>query len=148
LTPSHAPPLSLSSHEQGTTNNAEAPSSLPSCMPPPLSLLHKQGTTNNAPAPSSALPPQLPLLLLHERGAINDVKVPSPLPSRVMLLLPLLHEQGATNRAEMPLSSTGEQGTADEFKVPCHCHASRGQPTAPRHYCPGSHCYHYSASKG
>jgi hypothetical protein len=106
-------------------------------MPPPLSLLHKQGKTNNAAAPLSALPPPLPLSLLCKQGAINYVEAPSPLPSRVLLPSPLLHKQGATNGTEVPLSSTGEQGTADKFKAPCHCCASRGHPIAPRCYPPG-----------
>ncbi len=148
MLPSHGPPPSSSLHKQGTNKDAKAPSLLPIHMPPPLSLPHEQGTINNTIAPLSVLPPSLPLLTLREQGAINNVKAPSLLPSRVLLLLPLLHKQGATGGAEASLSSTGEQGTADKFKAPHHCHASRGQPTALRHYCLGSrHCHHH-ASKG
>jgi hypothetical protein len=129
LLPSHAPPPSSSMHEHGTTNNAKTPSLLPSHTPPPLSLPHKQGTTNNATALLSVLPPPLPPSSLCKQGGINNVKAPL-LPSRVLLLLPSLHEKGATNGAEAPLSSTGEQGTADIFKVPHHRCANSGQPTA------------------
>jgi hypothetical protein len=58
------------------------------------------------------------------------------------------NKQRATNGAEVPLSSTGEQGTADKFKVPCHHCASRGQLIAPRRYPPGIRRCHHHASKG
>jgi hypothetical protein len=108
--------LSSLSHKQGTTDNDEAPSSLPSCTPQPLSSPHEQGKTNNAKALSSALP-LLPLpSLSHEQGAINGVQAPLPLPSCALLPLPSLHKQGATDSAEAPLLSMREQGTADKFK--------------------------------
>jgi hypothetical protein len=59
-----------------------------------------------------------------------------------------LHKQGAINGTKVPLLSTPEQETADKFEAPCHCCVSSGQPTAPRHYCPGSHHCHCHASKG
>jgi hypothetical protein len=120
---------------KGKINNAKALLLLPSCTLLLQSLLHKRGTTNDAKAPSSA-PPPLSSSSLRKQKAINGVEMPLPLPSHVLLQSPL-HKHGETNSAKAPLSSTREQGTANDAEAPCHHGTSRGQLIAPRRYCMG-----------